>query len=109
VDVDYAVWVGSAAETTDFAVGDTQHILLVAPGPETRQFTLKDMRYTGRFSDGDRYVHEVDVSWITYVEVILTDQSSHTSASWVFHLERKGTGWMFHEITPPPNAPRMPR
>src|SRR5581483_8852368 len=90
-DIDYGVWLGSAAECTDMDVGDIRQLVLLIYGPNNSYFGLKDLRHLGTFQPGEAYLREVDASWIANVEVILTDQNSHETKSWVLHVTPHAT------------------
>jgi hypothetical protein len=111
VDVDYGVWIGSAAECTDMDVGSVRELLLIVYGDHNSYYTFRDMRHGGRFeiSEDITYVREINVDWITNVEVILTDQRSHTSEGWIFRIEPHPRSCVHHAVSPPAQAARMPR
>jgi hypothetical protein len=108
-DIDYGVWLGSAAECTDMDVGDIRQLVLLVYGSDNSYFGLKDLRHLATFQPGEEYVRLVMASWIANVEVILTDQNSHVTKSWVFHVTPHARSCNHHETIPPPHAARMVR
>ena len=109
MDIDYAVWIGSPAEVTDMDVGDVREAVLFIRDDDNTLVALRDLRHTGRFEFGQAYARPEPADWARNVEVILIDQRSHASRSWVFHIKPDGLGFIQHDIIPPPQASRLPK
>ena len=108
-DIDYGVWVGSSCEVTDMEVGDVRELVLFIIDDDNQLVGLRDMRHVGRFEFCESYVEPISVDWARNVEVILTDQRSHTTTGWVLNVERQGTAFRAITAYPPPQASRLPR
>ncbi len=111
-DIEYAVWIGSAAECTDIDVGHTQEIFLFSK-PEDETFSLLDQRNNSQYySDwgGEiHYVEPVSIDGFSYVEIMLIDGRSHETKRWVRRFEIEALGSVKdHDAFPPKTAQRLP-
>jgi hypothetical protein len=111
-DIEYAVWIGSAAESTSLDVGHTEEIFLLGQF-EGRKFCLRDRRknqlYYSQWGEDIQYVEDITVDGFPHVEVMLIDGRSHVSRTWLFRVETQGDGASatLHDVYPPATAVRL--